>query len=63
MMKYLTIFIASTALVATIVPPVLFLHGSISLEAMKTSMLIATIVWFVSAPLFMWKDKADTETS
>ena len=63
MIKYLTILIASIALVATIVPAVLFLHGSISLAATKMSMLIATISWFISAPLFMWKDKADAETS
>lgn len=41
------------ALAGTIVPPVLFLTKNLSLEPMKLIMLIAMVVWFVTAPLWM----------
>ena len=63
-MKYLAMIIASVALAATILPALLFLRGSLSLESTKVVMLIATLTWFIVSPLFMWKDKdADAEAS
>lgn len=41
------------ALAGTIVPPVLFLLKSLGEEPMKMIMLISTVVWFVTAPLWM----------
>ena len=41
------------ALAGTIVPPVLFLMESLSEEPMKMIMLVSTVVWFVTAPLWM----------
>jgi hypothetical protein len=41
------------ALAATIIPPVLFLTKSLALEPMKVIMLIAMVVWFVTAPLWL----------
>lgn len=41
------------ALAGTIVPPVLFLTKTLALEPMKLIMLIAMVVWFVTAPLWM----------
>ena len=41
------------ALAGTIVPPVLFLMKSLSEEPMKMIMLVSTVVWFVTAPLWM----------
>jgi hypothetical protein len=41
------------ALAGTIVPPVLFLTKTLALEPMKFIMLIAMVVWFVTAPLWM----------
>jgi hypothetical protein len=45
------------ALAGTIVPPVLFLTKSLALEPMKLIMLIAMVVWFVTAPLWMRGDE------
>lgn len=41
------------ALAGTIVPPVLFLTNQLAQEPMKIIMLIAMVVWFVTAPLWM----------
>jgi len=41
------------ALAGTIVPPVLFLVKSMNEEPMKMIMLVSTVVWFVTAPLWM----------
>lgn len=43
------------ALAATIVPPIIFFGGGMTLDRMQLWMLIATAVWFVSAP--MWMDR------
>jgi hypothetical protein len=45
------------SLVALIAPAILFLAGRMELDQVKLIMLMATIVWFVSTPLWMWKGK------
>jgi hypothetical protein len=35
---------------------ILFLAGSITLDQVKWLAIIVTILWFVSASLWMWKD-------
>jgi len=44
------------SLVALILPPILFLAGSMAITTTKWLMLLATIVWFVTAAPWMWKD-------
>ena len=41
------------SLVGTIVPPILFLTQNLGEGAMKLVMLLSTVVWFVTAPLWM----------
>ena len=41
------------ALAATIVPPALVMFKLMPLDAMKWTMFAATIVWFVTAPVWM----------
>jgi hypothetical protein len=41
------------ALAGTIVPSVLFLTGRLTLDQTKLWMLVATVVWFASAPVWM----------
>jgi hypothetical protein len=50
-----TIFpiISWIALAGTIVPALLYLNGSLDLPALKMWMLIATIAWFLTVPLWM----------
>ncbi len=45
------------ALAATIVPPCLVAFKMMPLESMKWIMLAATIVWFVTAPIWMKTDE------
>ena len=49
------------ALAGIIVPPSLFLTGTISLEASKDWMLMATVLWFVVTPLWMGREPAETK--
>jgi len=46
------------ALIALTLPSVIFLAGRLELDTVKWIMLIATVVWFVAATPWMWKDKA-----
>ncbi|KPK44386.1 MAG: hypothetical protein AMJ65_03185 [Phycisphaerae bacterium SG8_4] len=45
------------ALIALTVPSVFFLAGRMELDKVKWIMLLATIIWFVVATGWMWKDK------
>lgn len=44
------------ALIAVTLPSVIFLAGRMELDMVKWVMLLATIVWFVAATPWMWKD-------
>jgi hypothetical protein len=56
MMKLLAKLLSMAALGLLTVPAVLYLAGQMSLEKVKTLMLIATILWFVVAvPKFCQK--------
>ena len=41
------------ALAGTIVPPALFMFKLMPLDAVKWIMLVATLVWFATAPVWM----------
>ncbi len=52
-MRRILQLISAVALVATILPAMLFLLGRVDLEQVKWLMLLATIVWFASTPFWM----------
>lgn len=52
-MKPIAITIGALALLATIIPPVLFMNGQLAQDTMKLTMLIACLVWFITAPMWM----------
>jgi hypothetical protein len=41
------------ALLGTIVPPLLFMFGAITIEPVKAIMLVSCIAWFAAAPFWM----------
>lgn len=45
--------LAAVALTGTILPPLLYLLKAMSEGPMKLAMLVATIVWFATAPFCM----------
>jgi len=50
------------ALIGLILPSVIYLAGRMDLDKVKWIMLLASIVWFVAATPWMWKDNgADTQ--
>jgi hypothetical protein len=56
-MKTIAKYIALSALVILIAPPLLFLAGTpITLDLTKTIMLVATVLWFASAAVWMWPE-------
>ena len=58
-MRSILQIISLLALIALTLPSVLFLAGRLELDMVKWLMLLATIVWFVTASLWMWKDNGD----
>jgi hypothetical protein len=56
-MVLVTKLISWISLIVLIAPSILFLGGKMELDQVKLIMLMATIVWFVSTPIWMWKEK------
>ena len=57
-MKKVAMFIGYASLALVIGPPVLFMTDSIKeLDTVKNLMLAATLVWFVTAPVWMKKEE------
>ncbi|TKJ38821.1 MAG: hypothetical protein CEE38_03730 [Planctomycetes bacterium B3_Pla] len=46
------------ALLALTLPSIIFLAGRMELDMVKWLMLLATIVWFVAATPWMWRDNS-----
>ena len=44
------------ALIALILPSIIFLAGRMELDTVKWLILLASIIWFVTATPWMWKD-------
>jgi hypothetical protein len=52
-MKTTARVVSFLALAGTIMPAILFVADRITLDQTKLWMLVATVVWFASAPLWM----------
>jgi hypothetical protein len=52
-MKKIAQIVSWTALAGVIAPPVVYLAGGITLDTVKTWMLVFTILWFATTPLWM----------
>lgn len=49
------------SLVVLVLPSVLFLAGRMELDTVKIVMIPASIVWFITAAGWMWKEPSDAE--
>jgi hypothetical protein len=56
-MRTVAQILSGVALIGTLAPAVAYLAGSLTLDAVKTCMLVSTIVWFVTVPV--WMGRAD----
>lgn len=56
-------FISLLSLLALIVPSMCFLAGIGNLPRIKWVMLASTIAWFITAPMYMWKNNSDSESN
>lgn len=54
-MRTILIIVSVLSLVVLMLPSILFLAGCMDLGTTKLVMLLATIVWFVAATPWMWK--------
>ncbi len=55
-MRSILQIVSLLALIVLTLPSIIFLAGRMELETVKWLMLLATIVWFVTATPWMWKD-------
>jgi hypothetical protein len=58
-MRKITQIISWLSLVALMVPPILYMTDSMQLPAIKTWMLVFSVVWFVTVPLWMDRKAAN----
>lgn len=57
-MKMIAQILSWISLVMLMVPSVLYLAGKMSsLDQVKWVMLLATILWFISTPIWMWEEQ------
>ena len=49
-------------LLGTIIPPLLFLLGTLPLDQCQGIMLIATLIWFVVTPFWMGRETCEGST-
>jgi hypothetical protein len=56
MMRPILQIVSLLALIALTFPSMIFLAGRMELNTVKWIMLVASIVWFVTATPWMWKD-------
>ena len=61
-MRPLLKLVSLAALVATLLPSVLFFTGTLSHPAVNTVALIGTLTWFVFTPMWMGRTPADDTT-
>ena len=55
-MRSILQIVSLLALIALTLPSILFLAGRMELDTVKWLMLLATIIWFVTATPWMWKE-------
>ena len=58
-MRKLAQIVSWLSLIGVIVPSVLYLSGQTTLPAVKMWMLVFTIVWFVTVPIWMERKPED----
>lgn len=55
-MKSILKFLSFAALGLVIIPPLLYLTGSLAKPAMSSVMLAGTLLWFATVPFWMGRD-------
>ena len=55
--------VSVVALIVLTVPSALFLAGQMKLDSVKWLMLVATIIWFVTATPWMWTDNGQQDNA
>jgi hypothetical protein len=60
MIRLIAKIISLLVLIALTVPSCLYFTDKMSLDQVKNVMLIATIVWFVTASVWMWRNDSAT---
>lgn len=56
-MKFILPLISFLALILIILPAILYLAGAMEKDQMKHFMLVGTVAWFATVPLWMGKKK------
>lgn len=56
-MRQIAKYFALLMLIVLIAPSILYLAGKMTLDTAKWVMLLATILWFIPATLWMWHEE------
>lgn len=57
-MKTMAKIISLASLIVLCIPVILYLMGNMKLDTVKTVMSVATVAWFITASMWMWKSDA-----
>lgn len=57
-MRKIAQIISWLSLVGLMIPPCMYLAGTLPLASVKTWMLVFTVVWFVTVPVWMDRQKS-----
>jgi len=60
MIRRIAKIISLLVLIALIAPSCMYFMGRMSLDQVKNIMLVSTIVWFVTASVWMWRNDSAT---
>jgi hypothetical protein len=60
-MRLILQIVSLLALLALTLPSLIFLAGRMELSTVKWLMVLATIVWFIAATPWMWKDNGSDQ--
>jgi len=58
-MNKILMLISYLGLLLVFIPAVMYLSGSIEKSSMMTTMLVGTVLWFVTVPFWMGKQSSD----
>lgn len=59
-MRYVAKYFALMMLIVLIAPSILYLADKMTLDTAKSVMLLATVLWFIAASLWMWHEENKT---
>lgn len=61
MLQWIVKVVSWISLGVLVIPSLCFLAGRGTLPTVKTLMVVATVFWFITASMYMWKDNSSQQ--